>query len=297
MNLIFDWAGTLADDQELDRHNRYAVKVALWPGVHDALAYLSQKHRLFVLSSLDQQVLESSLKILGIARHFKFVKGSASDKKKGLAELITSMELSLDETVFICDDVNEIEAAHAAGIAPLAVSYGNTSAQILRAAEPELIFHSFQSLLRHFDKLSFAESRFFPVATVGGLIFDQNDKMLLVRTRKWSNRFGVPGGKIDYGETMEAAFVREAKEETGLDIYDVIFVMNQEAIEHPEFYRPRHYILVNYTAKVAGLEPTPKLNHESDAFVWVSIAEAMKMDLNEPTKILIEKVFQNQGAK
>ena len=64
----------------------------------------------------------------------------------------------------------------------------------------------------------------YPLATVGGLIINQQSKILLVKTHKWRNLYGVPGGKISYGETMHDAFRREVKEETNLDIFDIHFV-------------------------------------------------------------------------
>ena len=132
---------------------------------------------------------------------------------------------------------------------------------------------------------------------MGGLIRDDAGNLLLVRTRKWGGRFGIPGGKIDYGESMESAFRRETREETGLEIRDVEFVMNQDCVEHPEFYRPRHYILVNYAARTAGIKPAVRLNHESDDFAWTAPAEALGMDLNGPTRVLLEKVMATEQGK
>ena len=129
----------------------------------------------------------------------------------------------------------------------------------------------------------------------GLVIRDAEGNLLLVRTRKWSGKYGIPGGKIEYGETMEAAFAREAREETGLAVRDIGFVMAQDCVEHPEFYRPRHFILVNYVARVDGIKPAVRLNHESDAYVWATPAEAMGLDLNGPTRVLLAKALGAGG--
>ncbi len=42
-------------------------------------------------------------------------------------------------------------------------------------------------------------------------------EVMMVRTHKWSNKWGIPGGKIKWGETSEAALRREIKEETNLN--------------------------------------------------------------------------------
>ena len=131
----------------------------------------------------------------------------------------------------------------------------------------------------------------FPIVTVGGLLRDQGGEVLLVRTLKWSGKWGIPGGKVEYGETLEGAFYREIREETGLETSKCRLVMIQDCIEHPEFFRPRHFVLVNYLAEVAGKKPTVKLNHEATDYLWTPLAETPGMALNGPTRLLIEKVL------
>ena len=73
--------------------------------------------------------------------------------------------------------------------------------------------------------------------TVGALIFDARDRVLMIRTRKWSDLWGIPGGKIKFGETSLEALRREIKEETNLDIAEVKFALVQDCIQSKEFYR------------------------------------------------------------
>ncbi len=59
---------------------------------------------------------------------------------------------------------------------------------------------------------------FGPVAAVGGLIVDPADKLLLVRRARnpGKGQWGLPGGFVDRGETVEEALEREVYEETQL---------------------------------------------------------------------------------
>ena len=55
------------------------------------------------------------------------------------------------------------------------------------------------------------------LAFAGGCIFNERGEVLLQR-RGDSNKWGFPGGAIEIGETPQMAAIREAKEETGLDV-------------------------------------------------------------------------------
>lgn len=135
-------------------------------------------------------------------------------------------------------------------------------------------------------------SRNFPLTTVGGLLRDAEGRVLLVRTRKWSNLWGIPGGKVEYGESLEDGFRRETREETGLELEEPRMVMVQEAIEHPEFHEKKHFILFNYVADVAGgrVRPPVTLNDEAQEWRWVTFEEAFALPLNGPTRALLEKI-------
>ncbi len=58
-----------------------------------------------------------------------------------------------------------------------------------------------------------------PLLTVDALIIYER-KIVLIRRKNppYQNHFALPGGFVEVGETVETAVVREAKEETGLDI-------------------------------------------------------------------------------
>jgi len=56
-----------------------------------------------------------------------------------------------------------------------------------------------------------------PIPTVD-VIITTNEGVILIRRKNHPYGWALPGGFIDYGESAERAAVREAKEETGLDI-------------------------------------------------------------------------------
>ena len=129
--------------------------------------------------------------------------------------------------------------------------------------------------------------------TVGALLMAADGTVLLVRSHKWGNRWSLPGGKIEAGETMHAALKREMREETGLTIDDIQFVCAQESVYSPEFYKRSHQILLNFTARVTT--KAVRLNDEAQAYEWVSLENALKKELNEPTRRLIETVLERSA--
>ena len=73
-----------------------------------------------------------------------------------------------------------------------------------------------------------------------------------MRTHKWRGSWGVPGGKVEWGENLDQALRRELREEVGLELDGLQFALLQEAVEDPQFHRPVHFLLINYFASAAA---------------------------------------------
>ena len=59
-------------------------------------------------------------------------------------------------------------------------------------------------------------------------ITDQEDRILLGSQGTWEqNRWSILAGFVEAGESLEAAVVREMKEECGLEVFDVVYLYSQ----------------------------------------------------------------------
>ncbi len=126
----------------------------------------------------------------------------------------------------------------------------------------------------------------YPEPTVGALVFNPERKLLLVQSHKWRNKYTIPGGHIELGETLLAALRREVKEETGLDVYEVEFIDFQEFIFDDAFWKKRHFIFFDYACKTDSTDV--KLNSESEEYLWVSLEDAANLPVDPYTQRTIQ---------
>jgi ADP-ribose pyrophosphatase YjhB (NUDIX family) len=75
------------------------------------------------------------------------------------------------------------------------------------------------------------------------------DSIILIKRKNPPEGWALPGGFVDYGETLEAAAVREAKEETGLDIK---LLRQFHTYSDPERDRRQHTISTIFIAEASG---------------------------------------------
>jgi nucleoside triphosphatase len=127
------------------------------------------------------------------------------------------------------------------------------------------------------------EQKQYPEVTVGVLIFNKEGKVFLMVSPKWLNSYGIPGGHIEMGETVEETAKREIMEEVGLEIEDIEFLFFQEAIFTEEFYKKKHFIFLDYIAKAKTTNVTLD-GRECMEYVWVALGDALKLPLNSYTR-------------
>jgi phosphoglycolate phosphatase-like HAD superfamily hydrolase/8-oxo-dGTP pyrophosphatase MutT (NUDIX family) len=282
--------------EELEAHFRPAFDAALTPVT--VLPHAREKLewcavlgiRTFVLTSMDPLAFERQLDDFGFRDLFEATYAGVLDKREVIHWILETHDLDPAETAFVGDMTHDVETARHGGVASIAVLTGYNHPEVLAAVRPDITVPDLGVLRSLLDRRQRINSR--PIATVGALIHDVDGRVLMIRTHKWSDLWGIPGGKIRRSESSIDALHREVREETALGIDNIRFVMVQDSIDSPEFMRPEHFILLNYLARATGRDVT--LNDEAEEFRWVPPADALTMELNQPTRILLEECLSRQ---
>jgi len=82
------------------------------------------------------------------------------------------------------------------------------------------------------------------------IIIEVENRIVLIERGGEPFGWALPGGYVDYGETLEAAAIREAMEETGLD---VTLIRQLGAYSDPARDPRQHNVSVVFIAKAEGI--------------------------------------------
>jgi nucleoside triphosphatase len=143
-------------------------------------------------------------------------------------------------------------------------------------------------------KVSGRRTLHYPEPTVGALILNRQGRMLLAKSSKWRNRFTLPGGHIELGETVGEALKREVREEVGLEIEIIRFLQFQEAIYSPEFIYRKHLIFLDFLCE-AKTDRVQVDNEEIQDFQWVDPQKALEMNVEPFSKKTIAKYIETRN--
>jgi len=104
-------------------------------------------------------------------------------------------------------------------------------------------------------------------ASVVVILNDTNEVLILKRIpgKYWmADKWGLPAGAVDEGETYEHAAIRETKEETALDVHGLVEL---ETIGTTHYYTTRKY------------EGQVRLSGEHNDYAWVSLWDLTNYDI------------------
>jgi len=118
------------------------------------------------------------------------------------------------------------------------------------------------------------------------VLINEEGLVCLVSRKDDHTDFGLVGGKVDKGETFEEAAIRETKEETGLDIKNLvmIFAMHRKG-------QMGYTYLADYTGEISY-----DYNKEPHVAKWGKMQEAIDGKFGEWNK-LVKDSLKSMGVK
>lgn len=131
-----------------------------------------------------------------------------------------------------------------------------------------------------------------PRLAVDLIIEVEGDRIILIRRRNPPHGWALPGGFVEYGESLETAAVREAKEETGLDI---TLIRQFHTYSDPTRDPRGHTVSTVFIARGRG---TPLAGDDAGDVRTVSLAELPSSLAFDHEKILADYLaFRRQGGR
>lgn len=114
-----------------------------------------------------------------------------------------------------------------------------------------------------------------PSPTVDVVIALPGDRVVLVRRKNPPPGWALPGGFVDEGETLEAAAVREAREETGLDVTLTELLY---AYSDPRRDPRRHTVSAVFLGRAGGDPVGADDAAEARGFSWTALPSPIAFD-------------------
>ena len=127
-----------------------------------------------------------------------------------------------------------------------------------------------------------------PIPTVDIIIEIESKGIVLIKRKNPPYGWAIPGGFVDYGETLEEAAIREAKEETNLDVK---LIRQFHTYSDPKRDPRHHSISTVYITKAKGIPKAKDDALEIGVFTESNLPDEMAFDHRSILSDYFKKVF------
>lgn len=120
-------------------YHAIANEVPVFPGTKEVFATLRERgYRIGIVSSSEEKTVRAILEANGLAVDF-IAHGDLFGKARALKRTLREQSLSPEETLYVGDEVRDVEACRKAGIKIIAVTWGLNSKTALQEASAETV--------------------------------------------------------------------------------------------------------------------------------------------------------------
>jgi len=135
-----------------------------------------------------------------------------------------------------------------------------------------------------------------PVSTVGVVCLRGAEVLLIKRGNPpRQGQWSLPGGRLEWGETLQDGALRELTEETGVtaQILGLVDVVDGLFTSRATGETTRHYVMIDYAAR--WLSGEPLAGDDAAEARFVSLEEALALVEWEETRRVIRETFLRFG--
>jgi mutator protein MutT len=129
-----------------------------------------------------------------------------------------------------------------------------------------------------------------PFLAVRAIITNEDGKVLILKrsnTFQGDGKWCLPGGNIEYGQTVAEALAKEIQEETTLICKESEFFLYLENLPSEE--SELHYVNLVFECSAEG---NVQLNHESSDFAWIDPGEIHNYSIAFKNEVILKKYWQ-----
>lgn len=131
-----------------------------------------------------------------------------------------------------------------------------------------------------------------PACAVGAIVLEKGELLLVKRDHqpalgKWS----LPGGRVEWGESLREAVEREVREEAGIDIdVEGVAGIAERIVPDDDGNIEFHYVIVDFWARPRAREL--KAGDDASEVRWVQVSELNEYELT----VGLYEFLQDRGA-
>ncbi len=134
-----------------------------------------------------------------------------------------------------------------------------------------------------------------PTPTVDAIIHNKENKILLVKRKKdpYKNYLSLPGGFVNYGETVEDSVKREIQEETSL-IIEPIEILGVYSDPNRD---PRGHVMSIVFICLSLENESEKAGDDAIELCWIDAKEIIEQNLAFDHKVILQDYFNWRNSK
>ena len=131
-----------------------------------------------------------------------------------------------------------------------------------------------------------------PVCAVGAIVLEKGEVLLVRRDHAPAlGQWSLPGGRVEWGETLREAVAREVREETGIDIdVEGLAGIAERIVPDDDGKIEYHYVILDFWAKPKSRDLTA--GDDASEARWVNVADLNDYELTAG----LYEFLQDRGA-